>query len=145
MKTLISAVLMLFLAGCGSNENQQSEPSKAADVAQATKTEAAQPEVTKAPEAAAGTVVETKAEVAVQADGNAIYKVCSGCHGDDASKSALGKSQIIKGWDAKKIADALHGYKNGTYGAAMKGVMAGQVSKLSDEDIKAVSEHISKL
>ncbi|MDD5400965.1 MAG: c-type cytochrome [Sulfurimonas sp.] len=78
-------------------------------------------------------------------DGATIYQVCAGCHGEDASKAALGKSQIIKGWDAKKIADALNGYKNNTYGGAMKGLMAGQVSKLSDGDIKAVSEYISKL
>lgn len=60
-------------------------------------------------------------------------------------KKALGKSQIIKGWDAKKIEDALHGYKNGTYGKAMKGVMKGQVARLSDADIKAVSKYISSI
>lgn len=79
-----------------------------------------------------------------QKDGASIYTTCGSCHGADASKAALGKSQIIKGWSAKKIADALHGYKDGTYGAATKAIMVGQVSKLSDQDIEAVSQHIAK-
>ncbi|OHD97179.1 MAG: hypothetical protein A3E21_03090 [Sulfurimonas sp. RIFCSPHIGHO2_12_FULL_36_9] len=90
-------------------------------------------------------VEDVKQVALAQISGAALYQVCAGCHGTDASKAALGKSQIIKGWDAKKIAGALHGYKAGTYGGAMKSVMAGQVSKLSDEDIKILSEHISKL
>lgn len=90
-------------------------------------------------------VEEVKEAVSTQASGAALYQVCAGCHGADASKPALGKSQIIKGWDADKISSALHGYKAGTYGGAMKSIMVGQVSKLSDDDIKTLSEHISKL
>ncbi len=78
-----------------------------------------------------------------QIDAAAVYKVCAGCHGADGSKVALGKSQVIKGWDAKKIEDALLGYKNKTYGGVMKCLMTSQVSSLSDEEIKAVSEYIS--
>lgn len=74
-----------------------------------------------------------------------LFKACASCHGLNAEKAALGKSQIIKGWEASKIAAALYGYKDGTYGAAMKGIMKGQASKLSDADIQALSEHISKL
>ncbi|MFA6137115.1 MAG: c-type cytochrome [Sulfurimonas sp.] len=79
------------------------------------------------------------------ASGESIYKVCATCHGQSGEKPALGKSQIIKGWSASKVADALKGYKAETYGGAMKGIMKGQVSKLSDSDIKAVAEYISKL
>ncbi|MBU0720154.1 cytochrome C [bacterium] len=74
-----------------------------------------------------------------------IYKACIGCHGANAEKPALGKSQIIKSWSSEKIAQALNGYKNATYGGAMKGVMLGQVSKLNAADIKLVSDYISKL
>jgi cytochrome c553 len=84
------------------------------------------------------------AEVAVQKDGAALYKACASCHGADASKSALNKSQVIKGWSAQKIADALSGYKNGTYGGASKALMLGQVKNLSEADIKTLSEHIAK-
>jgi len=44
-----------------------------------------------------------------------------------------------------QVTDALNGYKDGSYGGAMKSVMKGQASKLSDEDIKIVSDYISKL
>jgi len=77
-------------------------------------------------------------------DSSSLYKSCAACHGADASKAALGKSQVIKGWSAQKIADALNGYKNGTYGGVMKGLMAGQVKNLSSEDIGILVEHIAK-
>jgi cytochrome c553 len=85
---------------------------------------------------------ETKA-VAVS-DGSVIFAKCASCHGQNAEKSALGKSQVIAGWEASKISDALHGYKDGTYGGAMKAIMKGQAGPLSDADIKAVSEFISQ-
>ncbi|MDO8453677.1 MAG: c-type cytochrome [Sulfurimonas sp.] len=78
------------------------------------------------------------------ASGESIYKVCATCHGLSGEKAALGKSQIIKGWSASKVSDALKGYKADSYGGAMKGIMKGQASKLSDSDIKAVAEYISK-
>jgi len=77
--------------------------------------------------------------------GKTLYKACAGCHGASGEKAALGKSQIIQAWPAEKTEHALNGYKDGSYGGAMKGLMKGQVSKLSDSDIKAVSEYISKL
>ena len=71
------------------------------------------------------------------ADGAALFKKCQSCHGVKAEKKALGKSQVIAGWDAAKIEAALKGYKAGTYGGPMKGVMKGQVAKYSDADLKA--------
>lgn len=76
--------------------------------------------------------------------GETLYKPCAGCHGADASKKALGKSAAIKGWSEDKIYQALSGYKNGTYGGAMKGLMKGQVVKLSDGNLKNLSSYISK-
>ncbi len=69
---------------------------------------------------------------------------CAGCHGATGEKAALGKSQIIKGWEESKVVAALQGYKDGSYGGAMKGLMASQVSSLSQEDIKALAAFISK-
>jgi len=74
-----------------------------------------------------------------------LFATCAGCHGADASKKALNKSSIIKGWDASKISTALNGYKDGSYGGSMKGVMKGQVKNLTKEDISTLSEYISKL
>ncbi len=79
------------------------------------------------------------------ADGAALYKKCAGCHGMKAEKKALNKSQVIQGWDAAKIEAALKGYKDGSYGGAMKGLMKGQVASYDDAKIKAVAEYISKL
>ena len=70
---------------------------------------------------------------------------CAGCHGADFSKAALGKSQVVKGWDAAKIEASLKGYKDGTYGGPMKGVMAGQVKNLSEADIKDLSAQIAAI
>lgn len=174
MKILISAVLALFLIGCSSDTKQEekapknepvakveaSEKAKVTEYAKAAQesvvvndTATAKSEETKAEVVAVAE--DVKAEVATKVEeakatvsatsATTLYQVCAGCHGVDASKPALGKSQIIKGWDAKKISDALHGYKAGTYGGTMKSLMVGQVSKLSDDDIKALAEHISKL
>ena len=42
------------------------------------------------------------------------------------------------------VAKALVGYKNGTYGGPMKGLMKGQVARYSDADLKAAAELIGK-
>ena len=85
------------------------------------------------------------ATTCLMADGAALYKPCAGCHGASAEKAALGKSQIIKGWDAAKVSKALHGYKDGSYGGAMKGVMKGQVASLDDAKIGELAKYISGL
>lgn len=79
----------------------------------------------------------------VSADAN--FAKCTACHGANAEKHAMGKSQIIQGWKAEKTLVALKGYKEGTYGGAMKGVMKGQVAKLSDADMKQLAEYIEGL
>lgn len=85
---------------------------------------------------AAGTAVSLSA---------ASIAACAACHGADFGKAALGKSQIVKGWDAAKIEAALSGYKAGTYGGPMKGVMTGQVAKLSEADIKDIAAQIAAI
>ncbi len=69
---------------------------------------------------------------------------CGGCHGLSGEKVALGKSQIIKGWDVEKTVAALQGYKDGTYGAAMKGLMVSQVSSFNSDELRLLAEFISK-
>lgn len=78
-------------------------------------------------------------------NGKALYAKCSGCHGANGEKKALGKSVAIQAWDAQKTIDALNGYKDGSYGGAMKALMKGQVDKLSDDEIKAIADYISGL
>jgi cytochrome c553 len=100
----------------------------------ATKVEAKAKEVTKE----ASTVAKPTI------DGKVVFTKCVGCHGGHGERKALGKSQIIKGWEASKVVAALHGYKDGSYGGSMKGVMKSQISKLSEEEIQAVAKYISQ-
>lgn len=79
------------------------------------------------------------------ADGAALYKKCQSCHGAKGEKKALNKSQVITGWDAAKTEASLKGYKDGTYGGPMKGLMKGQVASYDDAKIAAVSKYISTL
>jgi len=81
----------------------------------------------------------------LMADGAATYKKCAGCHGIDASKKALGKSKVIANMKSEDIVMALKGYKDGSYGGSMKGLMKGQAVNLSDNDIKELSTYIVSL
>lgn len=77
-------------------------------------------------------------------DGAALYKKCAACHGVSGEKAALGKSKIIKDMSAAEIITALKGYKDGSYGAASKAIMKGQVATLNDAQISALAAHIAK-
>jgi cytochrome c-type protein NapB len=79
---------------------------------------------------------------ALSADVNG--QVCASCHGADWSKAALGKSKIVAGMTHAEIATALKGYKDGSYGGAMKGLMKGQVAKYSDAELEAFAQTIGK-
>ncbi|XOB61178.1 c-type cytochrome [Campylobacterota bacterium DY0563] len=72
------------------------------------------------------------------------YTKCVACHGANGEKVALGKSKIIKDMTKAEIVSALNGYKDGSYGGAMKGLMKGQVTSLSDADIQAIADQIGK-
>lgn len=94
-------------------------------------------------ESSINNIVETKKDTNIESKGKSLYLKCAGCHGLNGEKQALGKSQVIKGWDKQKVLNALVGYKEGTYGAAMKGVMIAQVTSLSNEDLDVLSEYIA--
>lgn len=71
-------------------------------------------------------------------------KGCTGCHGQNMEKAAMGKAKIIKDLPKAEIEEALKGYKAGTFGGPMKGIMEAQAKKMSDEDIKAFAEKWGK-
>ena len=62
---------------------------------------------------------------------------CKGCHGQNFEKKALGKSKVVSDMTKAEVSAALVGYKMGTYGGPMKGVMKGQVAKYSEADLKS--------
>jgi len=136
MKIIISAALALLLVACGEEAPKETSQKVVKAAPLDIKKEIEQQEQK--------AVIPKTIAPALSKNGAQIYMKCAGCHGADASKAAMGKSQIIKGWDATKIENALNGYKDGSYGGAMKGLMKGQVSSLSAKEIKRVAEHISK-
>ncbi|DAB40518.1 MAG TPA: hypothetical protein CFH81_04575 [Sulfurovum sp. UBA12169] len=64
---------------------------------------------------------------------------CVGCHGQQFEKAAMGKSKIVKDMAKEEIIASLKGYKDGSYGGAMKGLMTGQVASLDDAKIEAIA------
>jgi len=84
------------------------------------------------------------AAFAAAPDGKALYVKCAGCHGNDGSKTALG-NKALKGLSADTLAKALAGYKAKTFGGSKKAMMEAQAANLSDADIKALADYISKL
>ena len=136
MRSLLLLSSLLFLSACSDSENQATSNSpKENTVVQETTLKT--------------TKETTRPTVQVKKNapsGHSIYAhKCASCHGLKAQKTALNRSQVIAGWDAKKTTEVLKGYKSGTYGSSMKGIMEGQVSTLDDEEITLVSLYISKL
>lgn len=91
-----------------------------------------------------GLAVAAGLTLSVAADGAAAYQKCAACHGAAGEKAALGKSKVISEMTKAEIEASLHGYKDGSYGGAMKALMKGQVANLSDDDIRAIAELIGQ-
>lgn len=72
------------------------------------------------------------------------YAKCVVCHGANGEKAAMGKSKIIKDMTKAEFVAAMKGYKDGSYGGPMKGLMKGQAAGLSDADIEAIANQIAK-
>jgi cytochrome c len=66
------------------------------------------------------------------ADGKALYAKCSGCHGADGSKVAIGVGKPLKGMSAEEAAKDLQAYKAKTRPGDKKAIMESQAAKLSD-------------
>ena len=169
MKIILSVALTMLLLGCSDDSKQevQGKLNKHIEVATKKATELTKKSVTavKKVKADAQEVIEDTTKDTVEtiakttqkvqekvapaptasSDGKKIYQSqCLTCHGASAEKKALTKSQVIQGWSVTKIKDALHGYKNKTYGTSMKTIMEGKTKNLSDADIDALAEYISK-
>lgn len=172
MKIILPLVCSLLLIGCNSSETAKSNSAvqneiqsaqaatapemnsssvesvvaeEAAPTASITEPDKSIPEAVSAPKAEKAAVAAPKVETTT-VDGSAIYgQKCASCHGAKAEKVALGKSQIIAQLNERQIKDALHGYKNGTYGKDMKALMQGQAKGLNDAQIDALAKYISAL
>lgn len=74
-----------------------------------------------------------------------LFKTCAGCHGEKGEKNALGYSDKIQGWAPEKVKKALYGYREGTYGGLMTGVMKKQAENLTEEEIEQLANYIPTL
>lgn len=80
------------------------------------------------------------------ASGDLYKKECASCHGANAEKKALGKSDVIAGWAAADVISALQGYKDGSRNVhGMLAVKKPITTKLSDADIEALASYVSTL
>ncbi|MGB5866404.1 MAG: c-type cytochrome [Arcobacteraceae bacterium] len=140
-KLLLSiTAISLIYSGCNDNEKTPKTNTQVEKTVPS-KTDNAEPIVKKA-EAITPTVKKLETITSIPTV-QSLYKKCSSCHGLNAEKKALNKSAVIKDWNASQIEEALKGYKAGTYGGAMKGVMQAQASALSDQEIEALAQHIA--
>ena len=93
--------------------------------------------------------IEQKANIQVSSSvnklGEKVYEKCIDCHGTHGEHIALGKSKVIRGWEAKRVSDALYRFKDDSYSGTMKKVIQSKISNLSDEEIEQVSLYVSKL
>ena len=175
MKTIIPLLCTLFLVGCNDTAPTEKAPSvqnsnvivEDVNVTSAHEPQAVLPQITEVittPSHLDTTKTETKPinkvtiepkksaipeavkEVKPQVDASALFGTkCASCHGAKAEKQALGKSQVIAGWKALQIEEALNGYQSGSYGKEMKALMQGQAKSLNSEEIKSLSKYISTL
>ena len=172
MKIALVIALSLFTIGCSNDEKKevaQAERVKVVEVQAVEETtmptvqdikekvEEIQDSVVGSVTEATTVVKEKTAELAIEVaevvenvipssiDAKALYAGCIGCHGANGEKKALGKSAVIQGWDTAKTVNAMKGYKDGSYGGAMKAIMKGQATKLNDEETKAIAAYISNL
>lgn len=80
------------------------------------------------------------------ADGAALFKNCSICHGEKAQKRSLNVSQVIAGWPAEKIVEKLKAYKSkqlDQYGFGS--MMYNKATKLTDQEMMEVAKYIEGL
>jgi len=152
-KILLSiAVISLLYTGCNEQETKQNdtpiiEKKSEAIIKKVEKVE--QKEITKTVIAEVKTkivevtapIIKSVEKITLAPDAKLLYKRCSGCHGINGEKKALGKSEIIQKWDATQIVNALKGFQSETY----KGIMKSQVASLTEKEIDALSKHISTL
>lgn len=131
MRLYIPLLALLFIAACSNDQQAASTFGK-------TETK----KIHKSPEKNITAYNEQKAS----SSGHSIYAhKCASCHGRQGEKAALNTSKVIQGWDEADVVTALEGYKDGTYGLKLKGIMKGQVTALTPQEIKAVAAYVSTL
>jgi cytochrome c553 len=137
------AASMIFV-GCGEDSKKEESPK------QEIKKEVVQPTTKQEPKVEAikesPKPVVAKKEQKVEFLASKVFSTkCASCHGNDAKKSALGKSKIVANMTEPEIISALKGYKDGSYGGAMKTLMKGQISNFSEKELESLAKYMATL
>ena len=152
----IVATSLLLFVGCTEDKKEATEqvtPKQEVTPNVEEKAKEVKTEEKKAEEAKPEAKIEQKAEELKQVNetatnelsAEALFKTCASCHGLKGEKEALGKSQVITGWDKNRVIKALNGYKDGSYGGVMKNLMKTHVETKTPEQIEVLADYISKL
>jgi cytochrome c553 len=110
------------------------------------KVEEAKKEATAKVEEAKEAVAQKGEEVKAAVDGAKLFAKCASCHGPKGDRKALGKSAPIAGMAKEEVLKKLKEYQAGTlnqYG--MGPLMKGQVAGMSEAELEALADYISKL
>ncbi|PAF52713.1 c-type cytochrome [Helicobacter sp. 13S00477-4] len=86
--------------------------------------------------------------IGIAAEAPAAFRKCVACHGINGQKVAPGAKGgvTIAGLPKTKLLADLKGYKAGTAdNGGAKAIMYGQMKNVSDTDIEALADYISKL
>jgi cytochrome c553 len=75
----------------------------------------------------------------------ASYGKCVGCHGAHGERAfASTPTRVPNKLSKADVKKSLHGYKDGSYGGAMKNLMKGQAASLTDAQIDEIANYIGK-
>ncbi len=132
--TVAFCIASLFLSGCGEDKTKNTQQNLSSEPSHKPSQEKVEPLQKESQEPVKALVV----------DGKTLFGKCVSCHGATGEKVALNVSKIIKDMSQEEIVAALQGYKEGTYGGKMKGLMQSQVQNLSTEEIEAIAQFLKK-
>jgi cytochrome c len=84
---------------------------------------------------------------AMAADGAKLYqdKTCWSCHGKDGKKPILPDYPKIAGQNAKYVEKQMMDIKSGARANGSSAAMKGVMDLVSEADIKAIAEYVSKM
>ena len=144
---IITATTILLFIGCTEEKKEtKADTTPKQEIVQSVEKKAE--EVKPDTKVAEPKVEEVKTQITTASSdvsGESLFKTCTSCHGAKGEKEALGKSQVIAGWDKERVIKALNGYKDGSYGGVMKGIMKPHVESKTPEQIEILADFISKL
>ena len=144
---IITATTILLFIGCTEEKKEtKADTTPKQEIVQSVEKKAE--EVKPDTKVAEPKVEEVKTQITTASsdvNGESLFKTCTSCHGAKGEKEALGKSQVIAGWDKERVIKDLNGYKDGSYGGVMKGIMKPHVESKTPEQIEVLADFISKL